>query len=143
MKNYFQGTLDRPYHISIGALVKNTEGKICCHYFDSITHKSIGTLTDFILLMRETIEPNETIEQCLMRGLMEEFGIQANLNTYIGSIVSKFRFEETEVMVEKTTLYFLCDFVSLDESKRKSGDLEASSTMQWLDPKDMIVKMKE
>lgn len=69
MKNYFQGTLDHPYHISIGAVVKNTEGKICCHYFDSLTHKSVGTLTDFILLMRETIEPNETIEQCLMRGL--------------------------------------------------------------------------
>lgn len=46
-------------------------------------------------------------------------------------------------MVEKTTLYFLCDFVSLDESKRKSGDLEASSAIQWLDPQDAIIKMKE
>lgn len=143
MKNYFQGTLGLPYHISIGAVVKNEEGKICCHYFDSITHKSIGTLTDFILLMRETIEPNETIEQCLMRGLMEEFGILANLNAYIGSIVSKFQYQETSVMVEKTTLYFLCDFVSIDESKRKSGDLEATSTLQWLDRKEMIAKMKE
>lgn len=142
-QNYFQGTPDNPYHISVGAVVRNNEGKVCCHYFDSLTVKSIGTLENFYLLMRETIEPNETIEQCLSRGLMEEFGITATLNKYVGSIVSNFRVKDTDVFIEKTTLYFLCDFVSIDESRRNKDDLEAASQIQWLDPSDLISKMKE
>lgn len=143
MKNYFQGTLEHPYHVSIGGVVRNKEGKICCHYFDSLTHKSIGTMEDFILLMRETIEPSETIEECLARGLMEEFGVVANLNTYIGSIVSKFGIPESNILMQKTTLYFLCDFVSIDESKRKEDDLEAKSVVKWFSPEEIIFKMKE
>ncbi len=142
-QNYFQGTIQNPYHISTGAVVKNAEGNICCHYFDSITVKSIGTLENFYLLMRETIEPNETIEQCLSRGLMEEFGITATLNRYVGSIVSKFLVSGTDVEIEKTTLYFLCDFVSIDESLRKKEDVESASEIRWMEPTDLIVKMKE
>ena len=91
MKNYFQGTVENPYHISIGAIVKNDEGKIACHYFKTITHKDIGTMENIFLLMRETIETNETIESCLTRGLLEEFGMRADLKSYVGSIVSKFK----------------------------------------------------
>lgn len=142
-QNYFQGTVKNPYHISIGAVVKNAEGNICCHYFDSITLPSIGTLRDFYLLMRETIEPNETIEQCLSRGLLEEFGITGTLNRYIGSIVSTFEVGNTGVYIQKTTLYFLCDFVSMDESLRKKEDIEASSEIRWVAPLELIAKMKE
>lgn len=143
IQNYFQGSAGHPYHISVGAVVKNAEGKICCHYFDTVTHKSVGTLNDLYLLMRETIEPNETIEQCLARGLREEFGIVANLNSYIGSIVSQVQIKDTDKFIEKTTLYFLCDFVSMDESLRKKEDIEATSKIVWLDRKELITKMKE
>ena len=142
-RNYFQGTAQYPHHISIGAVVRNNEGKICCHYFDTFTHKSFGTFTDFYLLMRETIEPNETIESCLARGLMEEFGIKAELNRYIGSIVSKFEIEDTNIFVEKTTLYFICDFISIDELLRKKDDPEASSKIEWQEPAYLISKMKD
>lgn len=142
-KNYFQGTTTHPYHISIGGVVRNEEGKICCHYFDSITHESVGTLTNFVLLMRETIEENETIEECLARGLMEEFGIVANLNRYIGSITCKFKVSESPVEIEKTTLYFLCDFVSIDEQQRKEDDIEAKSIIKWFTPDELILRMQE
>lgn len=141
-QNYFQGTLEHPYHISIGAVVKNEEGKICCHYFDTLTIRG-SVFEDFYLLMRETIEPNESIEICLHRGLMEEFGMKANLKTYIGSIVSKFEVRETGIFIEKTTLYFLCDFVSIDQSLRKTDDVEAKSEIQWVDPEVLIVHMRE
>lgn len=143
MKNYFQGTVENPYHISIGAIVKNSEGKIACHYFETITYKSIGTMENIFLLMRETIEINETIESCLARGLLEEFGMKADLKSYVGSIVSKFPIRGTDVFVEKTTLYFLCDFVSIDESLRKPFDIEATSRIQWLSADDLIMRMKE
>ena len=143
MKNYFQGTVENPYHISIGAIVKNDEGKIACHYFETVTHKSIGTMENIFLLMRETIETNETIESCLARGLLEEFGMKADLKSYVGSIVSKFKIRGTDVIMEKTTLYFLCDFVSIDESLRKASDIEATSIIQWLPVDDLIIRMRE
>lgn len=90
MNNYFIGTKENPYHLSIGGVLKNAEGKICCHYFDHISHPAFGAYDNFYLLMRETIEPGESIEQCLHRGLSEEFGATAELKSYLGSIVSHF-----------------------------------------------------
>lgn len=149
MNNYFQGKQNSPYHMSIGAIVKNDEGKICCHYFDKLTHPTVGILSDFYLLMRETIEPNEKIEDCLARGLMEEFGMRATLSSFIGSIVSHFPVMleslDTGIMMEKTTLYFLCNFISMDESMRNHGenDPEAKSEIKWMDPQELIVKMRD
>jgi hypothetical protein len=107
MANYFQATKERPYHISIGAVLRNQEGKVAAHYFDNFSLPGFGDADDFYLLMRETIEPGETIEMALARGLMEEFGATARLQKYIGSIVA--RFPKEGVIIEKTTLYFLCE----------------------------------
>lgn len=140
-QNYFQMSESNPYHISIGAVVRSAEGKICAHYFTSIFDKHSGkTIEDLYLLMRETIEPNESIEICLARGLMEEFGMEARLVRYLGSIVSDIPLNG--VMVEKTTLYFLCDLISYDERRRSPEDLERNSTMLWLAPEDLIRKME-
>ena len=142
-QNYFQGKLTQPYHISIGGVVLNSDGLVCCHYFDSLKVENQGTIEDLILLMRETIEPNESIEKCLARGLMEEFGMKASLRSYIGSIVSSCPMKDSDVIMEKTTLYFLCDFISMDESLRKEGDIEAQSVIKWFEPKELIIRMKE
>ena len=138
--NYFQGTVENPYHLSIGAVVQNKEGEVCVHYFEKFSHKAAGDFEDFYLVMRETIEPNETIEQALARGLLEEFGMKASLRRYLGSIVSNF--SKNDKTFEKTTLYFLCDFISMDESKR-GGDIEATSEIKWLTASYLIEKMKE
>lgn len=103
----------------------------------------MGTFDNFYLLMRETIEPNESIEQCLTRGIREEFGAQVNLNSFLGSIVSRFKIPKTDITMEKTTLYFLCDFISIDPSKRSTNDPESVSEIRWMKPQDLIVKMKE
>lgn len=143
MSNHFQGTQKNPYHISIGGVVLNKEGKIACHYFESLSHKSLRVFKDFVLLMRETIEENETIEECLHRGLMEEFGMKAELKSYLGSIVSHFPVTGTEVIVQKTTLYFVCDFISQDETLRSQEDIERESKIQWFDAEELVVRMKE
>jgi len=143
MKNYFQGSMQNPYHISIGAVVMNDNNEVCCHYFRTFSHPAMGTFDDFYLLMRETIEPDETIERCLARGLKEEFGIQATLHSFIGSIVSRFLIPKTHITMEKTTLYFLCDFVDMDLSKRASNDPESVSEIRWMKPQDLRIKMIE
>ena len=118
--------------------------------FEELKLQSVGTLKKLFLLMRETIEPNESIEQCLSRGLMEEFGMVATLKSYLGSIVSVFPIIKdgvaTDIKTQKTTLYFLCDLVSIDASIRNSyaeKDVEARSEMKWMDPNELILKMKE
>ena len=143
MSNHFQGTKNSPYHISIGGVVMNKEGKIACHYFESLNHKSGLMFKDFVLLMRETIEENESIEECLHRGLMEEFGMKAELKKYLGSIVSHFPIVNSDIIVEKTTLYFLCDFISQDESLRSQEDIERESEIRWFDFEELVVRMKE
>ena len=79
--NYFKASKENPYHLSIGAVVLNGEGKILCHHFESLTLKG-ETFKDFYILMRETIEPSETIEACLERGLREEFGCKAEIKRF-------------------------------------------------------------
>ncbi len=141
-QNYFQGTTIKPYHLSIGAVVVNKEGKVCCHYFKSV--KIPGDLTaldDFYILMRETPELDETIVETLNRGLMEEFGITGEVITYIGSIQTSF--PRKEIRIEKTTLYFLVNPTEIDHTKRKSDDEERESEIQWHDIDFLISKMKE
>jgi len=140
-RNYFQGSSESPYHISIGAVIKNKDGKIGCHYFKKFIHETMGEFENFYLLMRETIEPHESIEKCLSRGLMEEFGAEGDLKLYMGSIVSNFTHKD--VIIEKTTLYFLCDLVSFDPAKRSTEDIESNSEIMWLDKGELIDHMKE
>lgn len=141
MNNYFQGSKESPYHISIGAVLRNAEGKIATHYFEHFIHPGFGEAHDFHILMRETIEPGESLETVLSRGLMEEFGATATLHSYIGSIVS--HFPKEEITIEKTTLYFLCDLISIDPSLRSTEDAENASEIQWSKPSYLIDKMKE
>ncbi|MEK7117959.1 MAG: NUDIX hydrolase [Patescibacteria group bacterium] len=146
MKNYFQGNSEHPQHISVGAVVLNDKGEICCHHFDSKKFDFKGywkdqNLEDFYILMRETIEPNENLESALHRGLMEEFGVEAELVDYTGSIQSHFKSGKVEI--EKTTLYFLCKLKNQDLEKRSRGDVEYESQVEWHTVDFLIPKMKE
>lgn len=140
--NYFQGTPDSPYHISIGAVVVNEKNKIACHYFKKIKDVHTGKqLNDFYILMRETIEPNETIEQALYRGIQEEFTMRAQMERYLGSFVSEYQVKG--INIQKTTLYFLCKFIENSGEERKLDDPEKDSELQWRNIDFLIDKMKE
>lgn len=140
-KNYFQGTKNNPFHISVGAITVNKNQQICCHYFKKIKDMYTGdVMEDFYILMRETIVPNETIENALSRGLNEEFAIKAKINRYLGSIVSSYKINN--VSIEKTTLYFLCNLIHR-KKKRNPNDQEANSEIKWLNIDKLIQKMQE
>lgn len=141
MKNYYQGTEDHPYHISVGAVVVNEEGKILCHHFHEIKrHKQFERFKDIYILMRETMEMGETIESALHRGLKEEFNVIGEIVTYIGSLNQIFRTSEG-VEIEKTTLYFLVRMKEMGERDR--GDAEGESELEWHDAVFLASKMKE
>jgi ADP-ribose pyrophosphatase YjhB (NUDIX family) len=146
MQNYFQGNSKHPQHISVGVVLINDKNEICCHHFDSQKSDFEGYwkdqgLENFYILMRETIEPGETLEKALHRGLMEEFGTEAELVDYIGSIQSYFKSKGVEI--EKTTLYFICKLINQDLGKRSTGDVEFESQIEWQTADFLISKMKE
>jgi 8-oxo-dGTP pyrophosphatase MutT (NUDIX family) len=140
MDNYFKGTKRHPYHLSIGAVVLNEENKVCCHYFKKMTlRKAFESFTDFYILMRETMEMGESIEDTLHRGLMEEFGITGDIVTYLGSIKGNYPIDE--VSIEKTTLYFLVKMKTFKPELRSKEDAEKESDIEWQTIDFLIPKM--
>jgi hypothetical protein len=143
--NYFQGNKDHPQHISVGAILQNQEGLICVHHFPEdhrIGYWQDHGIREFYILMRESIEPNETLEAALHRGLKEEFNAIASLDDYLGSIVSTFTHQDGGPEIEKTTLYFLCTFLKDAALNRDPNDEESSSVLEWKRAEDLIPLMK-
>ena len=132
MTNYFQGTKESPYHISVGAVLINDEGKVCCHYFEK---------QEVYILMRESMELGEKIEDTLHRGLKEEFGAEAELIDYLGSNIINYSLEDNTI-VQKTTLYFLCKLKNINVSLRSKDDSESGSEIQWKEIDFLISKFK-
>jgi hypothetical protein len=130
--NYFEALPENPYQLSVAALVLNKKGQIACHHFP---------YSDYYILMRETVNPNETLEHALSRGLMAEMGIRASLVTYLGGLENTY-FKYNEV-IEKTTLYFLCRLQSFDVQLRDCNDKECDSTIEWQTFDFLIPQMKE
>jgi NADH pyrophosphatase NudC (nudix superfamily) len=133
----FKASVENPYHLSVGAVLMNDKGEVCGHYFDEVKDNQSRSYKDFYLLMRETIKDNETIEQTVARGLMEEFGATGKIKKYLGSLISTW--PQQQPLLQKTTLYFLVDLISIDESKREKDDPEGHSKITWL-PKDELLK---
>lgn len=140
---YYQGNAGHPQHFSVGAVLVNQNGEICCHHFlakDLEGYWPDAGLDDFYLLMRETIEPGESLEAAVARGLREEFGATAELVDYVGAIQSRFGHKGVEV--QKTTAYFLCRLIDQDPSRREGG-IESKTALEWRSADFLIPKMRD
>jgi hypothetical protein len=135
-KNIFQASKEFPFHISIGVVLTNKDGFICCHFYKKadLPIESEGK-SDLYLLVRETIQTNETLENAIARGLQEEFGAKGEIKAYIGSIKSTFPLRISKVTVEKTTLYFHVEMTSFNPETRDNDEVESKSVIQWIEPK--------
>lgn len=135
MKNIFQGNKEFPFHISVGAILTNEVGLICTHYFkkEDLPVESEAK-SDLILLMRETIEPGESIEEALLRGIEEEFGAKGQIVAYLGSIKSIFPWRGSKVQIEKTTIYFHIIMTSINPKLREKDGVESKSEIRWIEP---------
>jgi hypothetical protein len=125
-----------PFHYSIGAIVLNENNQVMCHHF-----KQIFEFVDLFICMRETPEENETIAETLERGLREEFGATAEIDHYIGSIVSHHDGDDIK-NIEKTTLYFLCHLKDCNPDIRDKDDPESGSEIVFLEINKLIEKCK-
>lgn len=146
MSSLYQHKLNNPFHISVGAVVVNEEGKILVHKMaqkdvpadvaEAFNYSMIAN-EELYLLMRETLEDGETLEEAVIRGVAEEFGVEGKVIKYLGSIVSKAFARENEF--EKTTLYFQVELIQQNE---RPEDPESFSILEWHKPEFLIEKMK-
>ena len=137
-----QHSADRPFHISVGAVLVNSEGNICVHRrtLENTPEKyvfAMGGLGDVVILMRESLENNETLEQAVLRGIREEFGAEGKIIQYLGSIQANV--QTTAHAFEKTTLYYSVQLTLLGE---RPEDAESDSELLWLPPGELIARMK-
>jgi len=137
--NYFIGNKKRPFHLSVGVVVFNDTKQVLCSHFSKLKDSR-----DVYALMRETIMPNTSLEENVRRGLMEEFGIEAIIIQFIGTIISHFINWE-RVKIEKTTIYFLCKLEKSDQNKITHPDKfeKQLGIIEWQDIDFLIQKMKE
>lgn len=133
---FFQASKKQPYHLSIGAVLFDQDGRIACHHFREILgHK------DVYILMRESMENNETPLTTLDRGLQEEFGATAQPVAFLGCLSGYL--PDSRLSFEKTTLYIACQLVNWNPESRDLEDPEASSIIEWLEPDVLISIMQE
>jgi len=87
------------------------------------------------------MENGEDILETLERGLMEEFGATATPIAFLGSLSGYL--PSTRLSFDKTTLYIACKVDEFAPERRWSDDPEASSTIEWLDPEELITIMEK
>lgn len=134
-KSFFQASHPHPYHLSIGAVLFNQNGRIACHHFNEI----LG-FKDIYILMRESMEDDESPLITLHRGLKEEFGATAQPVAFLGSLSGYLA--DPHLSFEKTTLYIACQLIQWNPENRDLSDPEAGSTIEWLDPTILISLME-
>ncbi|OGG88770.1 hypothetical protein A2592_03100 [Candidatus Kaiserbacteria bacterium RIFOXYD1_FULL_42_15] len=142
MENFLNQSVESPTHISVAAFLRNETGQILTHWFKKEDLPNESELKgDLYIVMRESLHLNEPLEEAVARGLMEEYGAQGKVVDFLGTIVSHFpSSDDSTVIIEKTVLYFLVDFISIDESKREAGAVESRSKLLWLTPADLLEK---
>jgi hypothetical protein len=144
MRNLYQHQEDSPFHISVGAVLVNDEGKIRAHYRTTETTPekylpTMGGLESNYILMRETVENGESLESAVLRGIHEEFGAEGTIEKYLGSIQINLRAKIRTF--EKTTLYFQVTLTKQNE--RPMDDGESHSELVWETPEFLIEQMRK
>ena len=135
-KPFFQASQQQPYHLSVGAVLFDQSGRVACHHF-----KEIFGYPDIYILMRESMENDETVLMTLERGLKEEFGAKAHPIAFLGCLTGYL--QDQKLSFDKTTLYIACLVTEWNPLERDPHDPEAASTIEWLDPQELIFLMKQ
>jgi hypothetical protein len=132
---FFQASKKQPYHLSVGAVLFDQNGRVACHHF-----KNFLGYEDVYILMRESMENDESPLMTLHRGLKEEFAAKAKPIAFLGSL-SGYLYNP-KLSFDKTTLYIACQLIEWKPEERDLTDPEGSSTIEWHEPNELIAIMQ-
>lgn len=144
MDKFYQHSLPQPFHLSVGAVLFNEQGKICVHHFfaEKIPEHqrfAAGGLPEFYYLMRESLEGDESLQTAVHRGLKEEFGAEGTIEKYLGSTV--YEIVTPMKKFEKTTVYHAVRLKEL--GPREIYDEESETVMEWHEPRELLALFRE
>lgn len=112
--NLFGAAPDRPYHLSVGVVVLNTDNDVLALYYPNIDE-----VADIYVLPNKTVKPNETPTDTAIRGAKQELGCDIQIITFLGSTQTQDTWWSeigTPKSVEKTVLYFLARATNQDSA---------------------------
>lgn len=150
MHTVFAGTPERPFHLSIGAVLVE-DGKFLAHKFD-LTRIDLQEakgrtgieIDTFYTIMTETPEENEGFLDALKRGCLEEFGANIELLGFIGTHIGHFQKpKHLEVTIEKNIPFFLCNVTDRDDARRPEGEIESMSEIISLNGEELASLLDE
>lgn len=131
MENLFAWNNSNKQHLSVGAVLVNSNQEVLVH--------KLGRIGNKYFLPKKSHSNNSTLEETLNR-VEAEIGYKIIRNKYLGSRKSTFKVED-ESIVNKTTLYFLCNIT--EQTQRDKNDRDSDSELIWLKKDELINIMKE
>lgn len=129
----FAASKQNLYHLSVGVVLINNDGFIGVHHFAEPRENYI--------LIRETIEAGESIEQTAQRGMQEEFGATGKIVGYLGSRVSSYKVDSFDA--QKTVVYVVAQLADWRPETRAQDDREAGSQIEWHAATDLTEKIRQ
>ncbi len=145
MSKFYQHTLPQPFHISVGAVLFNNQHEICLHHFyKKDVPEKLHFLADYLdevwHLMRESIEGNDPLQDAVLRGVQEEFGVIGEVDKYLGAKIDTITGPNQEPF-EKLTIYHSVKLIEFGE--RSNIDAENKTVMEWHSPQAALEIYRE
>jgi ADP-ribose pyrophosphatase YjhB (NUDIX family) len=138
-------TKDWPFHISSGgAVYKEIEGsrRYAVLYRKPGSHDKNSRQgyenNESWNLPKGTLHHNETLEECTLREIKEESGLEAHILVYLGGFQAAWT-SHNGMDIDKVTHYFLCRWTDGDGSKMDSEHDE----LQWYSAEEAIQKLSQ
>ncbi|GAB4158044.1 MAG: hypothetical protein Fur003_1800 [Candidatus Dojkabacteria bacterium] len=133
---YYQATPERPYHLSVGGVVYDFEKD---RYL--VMEREIPEGITLTYFPTETVEPKESLEASILRGLSEESGLHAEIITHIGAMIAKdvwFSEIDQPTEVSKTIIFFLLKPIKQDDTLRKADDEEKDAKVVYYNYEELL-----
>lgn len=134
----YKATHSSPYHLSVGVVVMIKDGKVVCHKVNN------GEIKDGYILVRSSLNDQETPEEAVHRAIKEELGSSGEISAYLGSktTVDEWWHEINDPKeVEKTTLYFLVQETSRTKRENWKGNVEGESEIAEVNTDFLLTQM--
>ncbi len=133
----------QPFHLSVGVLVYRADGRMLVHYHAEAAVRG-QRYRDLYVLVRESVEDAETLEEAVHRGVREETGASVVVHAFLGDLHERWTIADgADHDWQKTTVYFLVELTEWDPGRRDPNDPEAGSNLLWLEPRELELKLDD